>query len=79
LKFEYESDYREKVQAIYRQFAKENVRDLWVETAIGGIGHEETALNLANSLEALAIRQFSPNASELIMNRLNPLIRTVEL
>ncbi len=79
LKFEYESDYRDRVQAVYRKFAIENYRDLWFETVMGGIGHEETALNMANSLEALAIRQFAPKASELIINRLNPLIKTVQL
>ena len=79
LKFEYEHSYRETVQSIYRRFAIQNIRDLWFETMMGGVGHEETVLNMANSLEALAIRQFAPEASKLIMNRLNPLIQTVQI
>jgi len=79
LKFEYESGYRDKVQAIYRKFAIENIRDLWIEQFLERIEHNEQALNIADGLEALAIRQFAPTASRLIERQLRPLNETIEL
>ena len=79
LRFGYARIFRNEVMTIYQKFAEENLRDLWLESVMSGIGYEEHVLNAADSLEALAVRQFAPRASELIMNRLNPLITTVQV
>jgi hypothetical protein len=79
LRFGYESEFKGEVLTVYGKFAEENIRDLWVENLMQRVEHEEQIINIANSLEALAIRQFAPTASELIMNRLKPLKDKIEL
>lgn len=79
VRFEYERDHRDNVQKIYRQFAAENIRDLWIEQFRERVEHNEQVLNMANGLEALAIRQFAPTASQLLQRQLRPLIEGIEL
>lgn len=79
LRFQYESEYRDEVRAIYRRFAIEDIRDLWIEQLLERVEHNEQALNIADGLEALAIRQFSPTASRLLERQLRPLNEAIEL
>lgn len=79
VQFEYERDHRDAVTNIYREFAAENIRDLYMEQWLERVQHNEQVLNMADSLETLAIRQFAPAAAQLLQRQLRPLIETIEL
>ena len=72
LRFQYESEYKATVQVIYSKFAIENNRDLWIEQFLERVECNQQVLNIADGLEALAIRQFAPTASSLIERKLFP-------
>ena len=78
LRFQYESEYRATAQVIYSKFAIENIRDLWIEQFLERVECNQQVLNIADGLEALAIRQFAPSASRLIETKLRPANETSE-